>query len=76
MWLYMGNEKHGKKKKTGLGGRNLQNIIFLNIKKDKISFLSLNYYKSLLFVSKLLKVLFSFLDIAKSFDFCPLACFH
>ena len=65
-----------KKKKTGLGGRNLQNIIFLNIKKDKISFLSLNYYKSLLFVSKLLKVLFSFLDIAKSFDFCPLACFH
>ena len=72
----MGNEKHGKKKKTGLGGRNLQNIIFLNIKKDKISFLSLNYYKSLLFVSKFLKVLFSFLDIAKSFDFCPLACFH
>ena len=72
----MGNEKHGKKKKTGVGGRNLKNIKFLNIKKDKISFLSLNYYKSSLFVSKLSKVLFSFLDIAKSFDFCPLACFH
>ena len=71
----MGNEKHGKKK-TGLGGKNLQNIIFLNIKKDKISFLSLNYYKSSLFVSKLSKVLFSFLDFAKSYDFCPLACFH
>ena len=34
----MGNEKHGKKKKTGLGGRNLQNIIFLNIKKKKIKY--------------------------------------
>ena len=32
--FYMGNEKHGKKK-TGLGGKNLQNIIFLNIKKKR-----------------------------------------
>ena len=43
-------------------------------KKGKISFSSLNYYKSSFFIPKLSKVLFSSLNFAKRFDFRPSTC--